>query len=342
MNHMASNFAPPVSIVVPVRNEQRFLTSSVAGIVGQGYPGPMEIILVVAPSEDDTEQIAERLADGDERIRVIANPQGTTPRAMNLGVAASRYDIIVRVDAHGELGPEYIATAVELLERTGAANVGGIMDAQGTTDFEKAVAAAYTSRLGLGGGSFHLKNSPEGPADTVFLGVYRKADLLAVGGFDPTFDRAQDWELNYRLRHSGREVWFSPRLKVTYRPRSDVKSLATQFFHTGQWRRQVIRTHRDSASLRYLAAPVTVVACAVGAIGGVAGIVRSALKGRPSRLLAGFAVPAGYLGAMTAGSLLLKQPLTSAVRARLPLVLTVMHMSWGAGFIVGLPAPRAQ
>ena len=342
MNHMASNFAPPVSIVVPVRNEQRFLTSSVAGIVGQGYPGPMEIILVVAPSEDDTERIAERLADGDERIRVIANPQGTTPKAMNLGVAASTYDIIVRVDAHGELGPEYIATDVELLERTGAANVGGIMDAQGTTDFEKAVAAAYTSRLGLGGGSFHLKNSPEGPADTVFLGVYRKADLLAVGGFDPTFDRAQDWELNYRLRHSGREVWFSPRLKVTYRPRSDVKSLATQFFHTGQWRRQVIRTHRDSASLRYLAAPATVVACTAGAIGGATGIVRSALKGRPSRLLAGFAVPAGYLAAMTAGSLLLKQPLTSAVRARLPLVLTVMHMSWGTGFIVGLPAPRAQ
>ncbi|MEA5634259.1 MAG: glycosyltransferase family 2 protein, partial [Cutibacterium granulosum] len=156
------------------------------------------------------------------------------------------------------------------------------------------------------------------------------------------FDRAQDWELNYRLRHSGREVWFSPRLKVTYRPRSDVKSLATQFFHTGQWRRQVIRTHRDSASLRYLAAPATVVACTAGAIGGATGIVRSVLRGRPSRLLAGFAVPAGYLAAMTAGSLLLKQPLKPAVRARLPLVLTVMHMSWGAGFIVGLPAPRAQ
>lgn len=147
---MSSYLAPPVSVVIPVRNEERYLEESVAGVLNQGYPGPMEIILAIAPSTDRTAEIAQDLAVRDDRIRVIDNPDGTTPKALNLGVAVSQYDIIVRVDAHGELGPEYIATAVELLERTGAANVGGIMDAKGRTPFEQAVAVAYTSKLGLG------------------------------------------------------------------------------------------------------------------------------------------------------------------------------------------------
>ena len=74
------------------------------------------------------------------------------------------------------------------------------MDAQGTTPFEQAVAAAYTTRLGLGGAAFHLADSPAGEAETVFLGAFRKEAVLAVGGFDETMHRAQDWELNYRLR----------------------------------------------------------------------------------------------------------------------------------------------
>lgn len=335
---MSSNLAPPVSVVVPVRNEERYLETSVAGIINQGYPGDMEIILVVGPSTDRTAEIAERLACSDERIRVVDNPAGTTPRALNLGVAASRHDIIVRVDAHGELGPEYIATAVEVLERTGAANVGGIMDARGNTPFEQAVAVAYTSRLGLGSSAFHLGNASEGPAETVFLGVFRKADLQAVGGFSPEFDRAQDWELNYRLRQSGRQVWFSPDLRVTYRPRSTVRALAHQFFRTGQWRREVMRHHHDSVSSRYLAAPAATAACALGTASGVIGLV-SARRGMRWPLL-GWIAPLGYAGVVTGGALAMRRPMEPGVRRRLPLVLTVMHMSWGAGFIVGLPPRR--
>ena len=148
MSSMSSYLAPPVSVVIPVRNEERYLEESVAGVLNQGYPGQMEVILAIAPSTDRTAEIAQELAARDDRIRVIDNPGGTTPKALNLGVAASQYEIIVRVDAHGELGPEYIATAVELLERTGAANVGGVMDAKGRTPFEQAVAVAYTSKLG--------------------------------------------------------------------------------------------------------------------------------------------------------------------------------------------------
>lgn len=324
---------PAVSVVMPVLNEQTHLAASVRGVLDQHYEGDLELVLAVGPSTDDTHQVADELAAADPRVRVIDNPTGTTPDGLNLAIASARHDIIVRVDAHGELGAGYIATAVDLLQRTGAANVGGLMAAVGQTPFEQAVAVAYTSRLGLGGGSFHLADSAEGPADTVFLGVFRREALDAVGGYDPSLLRAQDWDLNYRLRKAGETVWFSPLLRVAYRPRSTVKALANQFFRTGQWRREVMRRNPDTASARYLAPPVAVAGVALGTIAGVAGLV----TGR--RWLAlGLAAPLGYLGLVTAGSATLRRDLDPQVRARLPLVLAVMHMSWGAGFLAGLPA----
>ncbi|GAA1389384.1 glycosyltransferase family 2 protein [Luteococcus peritonei] len=325
----------PVSVVMPVLNEERHLAASVAGVLDQDHP--MEIILAVGPCTDRTWEIAQQLAAADERIHVLRNTSGTTPDALNLAIAASHHEIIVRVDAHGELGPGYIRTAVDLLERTGAANVGGHMAARGRTPFEKAVAVAYTSPVGLGGGSFHLENSKEGPAETVFLGVFRRDALEAVGGYDPSLLRAQDWDLNYRLRKMGETVWFSPELQVTYRPRSDVKALARQFFRTGQWRREVMRRNRDTVSARYLAPPVAVLLIAGGSLAGAAG-----LAGGPRWLRWGLAAPAGYLAGVTGAAALMRREMEPAVRARLPLVLTVMHMAWGTGALRGLPVAERE
>ncbi len=175
---------PPISVIMPVLNEETHLPAAIAGIASQDYPAPIEIILAIGPSDDRTTEIATRLADADERIRIVENPAKTTPVGLNLAIAAASHDIIVRVDAHGELCPGYLRSVVETLDRTGAANVGGLMKAVGVTPFERAVAAAYNSPVGLGGGSFHLENTPEGPADTVFLGSFRAAALKRVGGFD--------------------------------------------------------------------------------------------------------------------------------------------------------------
>jgi succinoglycan biosynthesis protein ExoA len=322
---------PGVSVVMPVLNEERHLAAAVGKVLNQDYPGEMEVILAVGPSKDRTHDIAEKLAAGDHRVRVVDNPVGKTPSALNLGIAAAHHDIIVRVDGHGELTDGYIERAVELLDETGAANVGGVMDARGNTPFEEAVAIAYTTKLGLGGGAFHRTTSPAGEAETVFLGVFRKKALQAVGGFDETLHRAQDWELNYRLRGSGRRVWFSPELRVTYRPRSSLPALVRQMYDTGRWRREVVRRHPETASLRYLAPPVAVLGIAGGTLAGVVGAATG------SRLLkVGFAAPLGYLalvtgGALTAGRLPLR------ARAWLPVVLTATHLSWGSGFLVGLP-----
>jgi succinoglycan biosynthesis protein ExoA len=321
---------PGVSVVIPVLNEERHLEAAIRRVLDQDYPGELEVIIAVGPSSDRTHEIAKALAAADPRIRVVDNPAARTPAALNLGIAAAKHEIIVRVDGHGELTDGYIRRAVELLDETGAANVGGLMDAQGTTPFEEAVAVAYTTRLGLGGSAFHLAESPATEAETVFLGVFRKDALVAVGGFDESMHRAQDWELNYRLRTSGRKIWFSPELRVTYRPRSTLRALVKQMYETGRWRRELVRRHPETATVRYLAPPLTLLGVLAGSVVGLFGVAVD------SRLLrVGFLAPAGYLTLVTGGSLITTRPMSGAARLRLPLVLAATHLAWGAGFLSG-------
>ncbi len=322
---------PGVSVVMPVLNEERHLAAAVGKVLDQDYPGELELILSIGPSTDRTVEIAEKLAATDRRVRVVDNPAARTPHALNLGIAAARHPIVVRVDGHGELTDGYVRRAVELLSETGAANVGGVMDARGTTPFEEAVAAAYTTRLGLGGSAFHLADSPAGEADTVFLGVFRKEAVLAVGGFDESMHRAQDWELNYRLRRSGQRIWFSPDLRVTYRPRSTLRALAAQMYETGKWRREVVRRHRETINVRYLAPPLAVLGVTVGTVLGLCG-----LAARSRLLQSGFLAPAGYLAVVLSGAVTAPEGTSLGARLRLPLVLAATHMSWGLGFLIGL------
>lgn len=325
---------PGVSVIMPVLNEERHLSEAVHAVLSQKYPGEFELVLAVGPSTDRTEQIAAELAEADPRVRSVANPTGRTPAGLNAALAAASHGIIVRVDGHGVLSEAYVRTAVEVLEATGAANVGGIMQAEGTTSFEQAVARAYVSRVGLGGGSFHLGGEAE-EVDTVYLGVFRREVLERLGGYDEHFQRAQDWELNYRIRAAGEKVWFTPDLTVSYRPRPSLRAVARQFFKTGQWRREVVRRYPSTANPRYLAAPV-VTAAVVG--GTVSGLV--AALGGPSWLALGWLAPVGYAVGVTAAGVAVGSGLTPRARAWLPPVLATMHLAWGAGFIVGVPRGR--
>ncbi len=327
---------PPVSVVMPVRNEGRDLRAAVGRVLAQDYPGDLEVVVAVAPSTDDTARIAADLAAADPRVRLVDNPQGRTPAGLNRAIAASRHDIIVRVDGHGELGEGYLRTAVRTLQETGAANVGGVMDARGRTPFEEAVAVAYTSRLGLGGSTFHLTTSKEGPSETVFLGVFRRDALEGIGGYDESLHRAQDWELNYRLRQRGELVWFTPKLRVAYRPRPNLVALARQFWDTGRWRREVSRRHPETLNARYLAPPLAL----LGVVGGIAVGGHGSSHGVRWMQL-GWLAPAGYLAVVVVGAAAMPRRMDPRARAWLPIVLATMHLCWGAGFIVGLgPAQR--
>ncbi|MCF2532668.1 glycosyltransferase family 2 protein [Yinghuangia sp. KLBMP8922] len=310
---------------MPVLNESRHLAEAVRRALSQDYPGELEVVIALGPSTDDTDEIAARLAAEDPRVRTVPNPSGRTPCALNAAIGVARHPVVVRVDGHGILPPEYVRTAVQLLSDTGAANVGGIMDAEGTTPFERAVARAMTSKLGVGNSRFHT-GGEAGPSDTVYLGVFRREVLDRMGGYNEEFVRAQDWELNYRIRQAGHLVWFSPQLRVSYRPRPTVRSLARQYFDYGRWRRVVTRHHKGSVNPRYLAAPAALIAVVAGTAAGAAGFL-------PALLL-----PGGYVAGIVAGSLWEGRGIGPAALVRLPVAMATMHGSWALGF---LTSPRS-
>ena len=310
--------APGVSVVLPILNEERYLKGSIAAILAQEYPGPLEVILALGPSKDRTNDIAATIRDQDARVVLVENPSGRTAAALNKAIAASLYSIICRIDGHAEIATTYIANAVRVMGETAAVNVGGIMAATGVGAFERAVATAMRSPLGVGAARFHVGGN-SGPADTVYLGVFNKDALLAVGGYDERFTRAQDWELNFRLRQAGGTIWFDPELVVTYRPRPNLSALAKQYFEYGRWRRAVSRNHKGTINFRYLAPPITL---AITALSLVLGIFVDPF----------YFLPAGlYLLGNLIGSFVIGKDLREKIS--LPAILATMHFSWGFGFL---------
>src|SRR4051794_34039622 len=326
---------PPVSLVLTVLNEERHLHAAIAAVLGQDYPAPIEVVMALGPSRDRTDDVAAALVESDPRVSAIANPSGRTPEGLNSAIAATRYPVIARVDGHSELPPDYLRIAVETLHRTGADNVGGLMWAEGRTSFEQAVARAMTSRFGVGNAPFHV-GGEEGAADSVYLGVFRREAIEGVGGYDERFTRAQDWEMNYRMRQNGGLVWFTPQLRVAYRPRGDVRSLGSQYSHYGRWRYEVMRRHPASVNLRYLAPPTALVGLVAGTVAGVVGAFTWPW------LLLGFAVPAGYIAGVLVASVLTSGGLGGRARALLAIVYPTMHICWGAGFLSSVMSCRQR
>jgi len=324
---------PDVAVVMPVLNEENYLEAAVLAILSQDYSGRIQVVLALGPSNDRSEEVAARIVAGDARVSSVPNPTGRTPEGLNAALAATTQEIVVRVDAHSELSDGYIRLAVETLQLTGADNVGGIMGARGVTSFEKAVAAAMTSPLGVGSASFHTGGS-EGPTETVYLGVFKRSALERVGGYDPAFTRAQDWEMNHRIRETGGTVWFNPDLFVTYRPRPSIRKLAKQYFEYGSWRHEVMRRHPETrtrkSALRYYAPPLAVLLIVLGKIIGTIGFVMS------NALVWGYVFPIGYVALTLVSSLTLVKRAGSGA-LWLPIVLATMQLSWGVGFLTSRP-----
>jgi glycosyltransferase involved in cell wall biosynthesis len=308
---------PSISVILPILNEEAHLKGAIDSILSQDYQGKTEVILAVGPSQDRTLEIAQQISQQDSRVVIVDNPTGRTAAGLNLALKKSESPVIVRVDGHAQIPGNYLSLVVEILNKTGAVNVGGVMAAVGTTAFENAVAGAMRSPLGVGASRFHT-GGEAGVVDTVYLGAFRREALLAIGGFDERFTRAQDWELNFRLRENGGVIYFDPRLHVTYRPRSTVKALAKQYFEYGRWRRVVSRKHSGTINYRYLAPPF-------------------ALVGFVSSVIAGFIAPALFIPAAIYSLfvLLASVKIASSIREYFLLlaVIPTMHFAWGAGFI---------
>ncbi len=315
---MSTQLNPGVSVILPILNEERDLSDCISAILQQKYDGKLEVILALGPSTDNTNQIAKSLAQSDSRIKLVDNPTGKTAAALNLAIAAASFEIICRIDGHAEISDSYIKTAVEIMDQTGAVNVGGLMNAAAAGGFQSVVARAMRSRIGVGASKFHTGGAA-GEADTVYLGTFKKSAILQVGGFDEKYIRAQDWELNHRLRLNGGLIWFDPRLVVTYRPRDTFGKLAKQYFEYGRWRRAVSRKHQGTVNYRYLAPPIALV---INLLSLILGLSLSTI----------FFIPLiTYLLIIILSSLFIGKSIYEKIA--LPSVLITMHMSWGFGFI---------
>ena len=309
-----------IAVVIPAYEAEKTLRSAVHSVLEQEIEVPIEICIAVAPSKDGTFELAKEIESENDNIKVLENHTGLTPVGLNMAIRATSSTIIVRLDAHAEFEDGYFYKAVEALESTKSANVGGMQKPSGETAFEKAVGIATSSRFGAGDARFRI-GGKAGPVDTVYLGVFERKALESVGLYDETLVRNQDAELNWRLRESGRQVWFQPELVTRYKPRSDLKSLARQYFGYGQWRRHVIKMHPKSLRLRQIISPLTIIFISVALITGI--FWSSA-----------FLIPVVYVTGVFSASINTSKNLQNFIY--LLAIFPTIHFCWGAGFLCGV------
>jgi succinoglycan biosynthesis protein ExoA len=328
---------PFVSVVMPVRNEHEYIGHSLEAVLRQDYPADrMEVIVVDGASEDSTVDIVTKLAD-DARARMtraevilMSNVNKTVPVSLNLALARARGDVIVRVDGHTEIAPDYVSRCLDALGRTGADNVGGVQRAVGRTGVGRAIALATGSRFGAGDARFRYAKR-ESWVDTVFMGAFRRSIFDKVGLFDEDLDRNQDDEFNLRVRKAGGRVFLDPAIRSTYRPREKIGDLWNQYFGYGLFKVLVIRKHFRISSWRQLIPAAFIIALLASFI--VAAITRvaplAAIVAGPY-LIAVITV-SFWLGRKDPESLMLLQ-----------VVFPTLHFAYGAGFLAGLVRWRGR
>lgn len=297
-----------VTIAIPVFNEEAHIDACLAAVERQTYEGIAEVLVVDGGSTDRTRELA-RAHSG---VTVLDNPRRIQAAALNIALGAAKGEVFVRVDGHCVLSADYVERCVEVLEETGASMVGGAMTPVGTGAWSRAVAVGMTSPGGAGPARFHVGGT-SGWVDTVYLGAFRTEVARALGGYSEDVGVNEDSELAIRMRARG-GVWFDPTIRSTYTPRSSVEALARQFYRYGRSRAATVVRHPSSLAPRQLAAPALLVG------------LLSPFRRRIAVAYAGFT-------ALTAVSKARTDP---SAAPRLVVVLPAMHVSWGAGFLVGL------
>ncbi|HTB15128.1 MAG TPA: glycosyltransferase family 2 protein [Bryobacteraceae bacterium] len=232
---------PLVSVVVPCRNEVRFIARCLDSIFNNDYPS-VEVLVADGLSTDGTRHMLTELADS--RLRVIDNPERITPVALNRAIAAARGEIILRFDAHAVMPRTYITQCVDLLLARNADNVGGSIRtlAQTRGPFSGPIAAVLSSRFGVGNSSFrttagrtHSSDPSPRPADTVFGGCWRRDLFHRIGGFNEKLARSQDIEFNLRIARAGGTILLDPKITCDYYARSTLASFWSHNFSNGVW-----------------------------------------------------------------------------------------------------------
>lgn len=318
------NSTPFVSIILPCRNERNTIAQCLDSILASDYPSErFELLVVDGMSDDGTREVLRNHAP--RGVRLIDNPRRIVPVALNLGIAAARGEIIIRMDAHTRYAADYVRQCVEVLQETGATNVGGAARTEAHGFLQQAISLAYHSPFSAGGARFH-NIEYEGPIDTVPYGCWRKATLVELGMFDEELVRNQDDELNLRITRGGGQVWQSARIKSWYQTRASLRALFRQYAQYGYWKVRVIQKRRLPASVRHLVPGLFV--------GSLLALAALSLFSRAALWL--FLLEAGlYVTANLAASLVTCRGRWKFLPV-MPVVFAAYHFGYGWGFLRGL------
>jgi succinoglycan biosynthesis protein ExoA len=318
---------PFVTVVMPIRNEGGFIARSLRAVLAQDYPPhKLEVIVADGMSTDGTRDVVRTLQAGRSTVRLIDNPDRIVPCGLNLAIRQARGEIIVRVDGHTLISPDYVSQCVDGLLRTGAENVGGAMRAWGDRWFGEGVALATSSPFGVGGARFHYAVT-EGEVDTVYMGAWRRPIFDRLGLFDEEMVRNQDDEFNYRILENGGRIVLIPGIRSVYTVRSSPQALWRQYFQYGFWKVRVMRKHPGQIRLRH-AVPSLFVAALAGSF------LAAWLVPRAGALCAGIAIL--YSLANLASAFVMAR---RGGWHRLPavsLAYAILHVGYGIGLMAGL------
>ncbi len=325
---------PLVSVIMPVRNEAAYIERSLGAVLAQDYPADrLEILVVDGLSDDGTREAVLAHAATRPNLRLLDNPASIVPPGLNIGIRQARGEIVVRVDGHCEIAPDYVRLCVEHLlaghEGAPVEAVGGPIETVGETDEAQAIALAMSSWFGVGGSAFRTIKDRPLLVETVAFPAYRRATLQRLGPFDEELVRNQDDEYNYRLLKSGGRVLLSPDIRSRYYSRSSLRSLWRQYYQYGYWKVRVMQKHPRQMRLRQFAPPAF-----------VAGLLGSAALGMvwsPFRWLLGV-----VLALYTAANVVASFAPGRAHAPRLLIIHPILHLSYGLGFLVGLARFRKQ
>ena len=242
-----------MTVVVPVRNEAAFIEDTLRALLDQvDPPASYEVIVVDGMSDDGTRDVIAGLAAEDSRLRMLDNPGRTVPLALNLGIAAARGDVLIRVDGHTTVAPDFVRSNLALLdEHPEAWSVGGPIAHRGRGVVGRAIAAAMSSAIGVGGAR-HRDERYEGYAEGTAFPAFRRWVFDRIGMFDEHLVRNQDDELNFRITRAGGQIFISPRVKHDYFVRESYRALFSQYMQYAYWKVEVMRKHGAVIAPRHL------------------------------------------------------------------------------------------
>ncbi len=328
--------APLVSVLMPVRNEEAHIERSLGAVLAQDYPRErLQILVVDGMSEDATREMIRRLGKEHDQLELIDNPDRIVPTALNLGLRRSRGEIVVRVDGHCEIAPDYIRRCVGWLRqgiddagtRLEVHCVGGPIETVAGSPAAAAIAIGMSSPFGVGGAAFRTHSGAARLVDTVAFGAYTRQALAQTGLFDEELVRNEDDEYNYRLRAWGGRILLAPDVRSRYFSRGSLRRLWSQYLQYGFWKVRVLQKCPRQMQPRHFAPPLFVASLLLG----VALSLWSWI---------GWALFAGVGGAYAAANLAAAAA-TARRRGwrhlpRLPWVFAALHSSYGLGFLAGL------